>query len=407
MLAMNISHSKIDNNLYLLQYKDSETKFFEGMWRIPEGVTYNSYILETKEGVVVFDGWKRSIGGLFAEEISKRYDPKDVKYLVVHHMEPDHSGSIPYLLKKNPDITIIGHQISKAMIESFYQVKPNFKPVKDGELLKIGEYSLKFIHTPWLHWPETIMTYIDGEDYLLSCDAFGSYGIPNAIFYDELSIEDRKKFERYFVKYFANIIGFYRDWVVKNIEKIEQAKLAIGEILPSHGPLYRGADVEKIIELYKTLGKGIAEPGKTLLVYTSMYGFVKDVVEIVEKTLRDWSVHYVSYEFTDTHYSDISEILADAYQADNIIIATSTYEARAFPVARLISELIIEKTPSNKRILIISLYGWGGRAGMELKELFTDKNYAFIDVLEFKAGQHLSYTDTIIEKLGKLFSKSK
>ncbi|MEM4551289.1 MAG: FprA family A-type flavoprotein [Thermosphaera sp.] len=401
---MNINYSRIDDNLYLLQYRDVETKYFEGLWSIPEGVTYNSYILETNDGIVVFDTWKRSVGELFTEQIIKHYDPRDVKYLVVHHMEPDHSGSIPHLLKMNPNITLLGQQLTRAMIESFYQVTPNFRPVKDGEVFKVGEYSLKFLHTPWLHWPETIMTYMVEKQFLFTCDAFGSYGIPNALFYDELNSDEKKRFDGYLVKYFANIIGHFRDWVVKNVEKIEQTGLTISMLLPSHGPLYRDADIARLLNIYKLLGAGRGIPGKTLLIYTSMYGFVRDVVEIIEKILQERKVDYNVREFTDTFHSDLSDVIADAYQAQNIIIATSTYEARAFPIARLVSELIIEKTPVNKKLLIIGLYGWGGKAGSELKELFSGNNYPYVDVLEFRAGQHLLVRRSIEEKIDKLFS---
>lgn len=397
-----VVYTRLTDNLHMLQYRDYETKYFEGLWHIPEGVTYNSFVLETNEGLVVFDTWKRSLGKLYVDEFSKHFDVKDIKYLVTHHMEPDHSGSIPYLLASNPNMIVLGHVLSKGMIESFYQVKPGFNAVKDGETLKLGGFTIKFIHTPWLHWPETIMSYIEEEGALLTCDAFGSYGIPSKAYYDELSPEERTGFTRYMAKYFANIIGHFRDWVVKNVEKLSQLNMKISTILPAHGVLYRGGDVAGVVERYKRLGVGEPISGKTVIVYSSMYGFVEDIVNLMIEHLEKNNIKPVIHGFTDKKWSDISEIIADVYQAENLIIATATYEAKTFPIMKHVSELIIEKTPVNKNILIIALYGWGGKAGSELEELFTRHGFRNLDVIEFRAGQHQAVWGQLKDRLSKI-----
>ncbi|ADG90833.1 beta-lactamase domain protein [Thermosphaera aggregans DSM 11486] len=405
LIVSNTVYSRVGDNLYMLQYRDYETKYFEGLWHIPEGVTYNSFILETREGLVVFDTWKRSLRGLFIEEFSKHFDVRDVKYLVVHHMEPDHSGSIPYLLASNPEVTVLGHVLSKGMIESFYQVKPRFQPVKDGEVLQLGGFRLRFLHTPWLHWPETIMTYVEEEEALLTCDAFGSYGVPSRIFHDELSVEEKERFSRYMVKYFANIIGHFREWVVKNIEKISQQNLKISAILPAHGVLYRGDSVREVVEKYRSLGAGETVPGKTVIAYTSMYGFVSEVVDDAVSLLDKYGIKPLVYGFTDRERADFSELVADAYQAENLIIATATYEARTFPLMKEVVELIIEKTPVNKNVLVIALYGWGGKAGAELEELLTKNGFRKREVIEFRAGQRENVRKELEDRMPRLLGR--
>ncbi|MGB9827319.1 MAG: FprA family A-type flavoprotein [Thermosphaera sp.] len=397
----NIVYSKLTDNLHMLQYKNHETKYFEGLWHIPEGVTYNSFILETKEGLVVFDTWKRSLGRLYIDEFSKHFDVRDVKYLVTHHMEPDHSGSIPHLLASNPRITVLGHALSKGMIESFYQVKPVFKAVKDEEALRIGGFTIRFIHTPWLHWPETMISYVEEERTLLTCDVFGSYGIPSKLYLDELSVKEQTDFSHYLIKYFANIIGHFRDWVVKNLEKISQSNLNVSTILPAHGVLYREEDVARVVEKYRRLATGETVPGKTIIVYTSMYGFVSDMINAIIEFLEKNNVKPVVHGFTDKERPDLSEILAEAYQAENVILATATYEAKTFPPMKHIAELLIEKIPASKNILIIALYGWGGKAGAELEELFIKQGFKNLDVIEFRAGQHQAVWRQVEEKLSK------
>ncbi|MEM2201225.1 MAG: FprA family A-type flavoprotein, partial [Ignisphaera sp.] len=164
---------KVVENMYMLRLDDDEVKYFEALWSIPEGITYNSYILLTDEGAILFDSWKHTYSELFLETLRKVVDLKDIKYIIIHHMEQDHSGSIPKILEVvNDNITVVGHPIVRDLISSFYRVKFSFKAVKDLEGMVVGGKKLRFIYIPWLHWPDTIATYIEDLKALLSCDAF-------------------------------------------------------------------------------------------------------------------------------------------------------------------------------------------------------------------------------------------
>lgn len=399
-----IFFSEIVRDLYILQYRDHETKFFEGIWSIPEGVTYNSYILDIDEGLIIFDTWKRSLGEIYVNELKKHFDIKRVRYIVTHHMEPDHSGSTPDLLKANPDATIISNQLSKDMFESFYNMKPNFKIVRDGETIRIGGEVLRFIHTPWLHWPETMMTYLENRSILITCDVFGSYGVFNGTFLDEIDEENKKIFMREVIKYFSTVIGHYREWVNKNLEKIFREIHEISYILPSHGPAYRGDDVKKIIDIYKMLGRGEKKPGKTVIIYASMYGFLKEMISLLEEFLEKKGLKPVIYGFTDTYHPPISEIITDVYDAENIIIATSTYEDYISPLIRHVVEMIIQKTPRDKKVLLIISYGWSRKALSLFRELFISHGFIDIEFIEYRTGQHHNIKVDLENKLSKFFN---
>ena len=383
------------DNLYILRLDDDQVKYFESLWTIPEGITYNAYVLKTKRGVIVFDTWKREYSDLFISELKKIVDPSEVRYLVVHHMEPDHSGSLKALLEVNPEITVIGHPLVNSMIESFYGVTPKFRPVKDGEELTIGSYRLKFIYTPWLHWPETIMTYLYEHGILFTCDAFGSYSIPPGIYNDELNEDYMKKYRFYTRKYIANIIGYYTGFVIRAIEKLTKLGIDIEVIAPSHGLIWRRS--KSIVEHYRLWSSGMNVDGikKVVVVYSSMYGFVREVIERVIEILNKKGVYYVVYKFLDDSRDEISDILGDLLGASGIIIGTATYDASIFPVIEHVIKLMIKKIPKNKKVLIVTNYGWGGVAGRELKKMLGESGFSVYEVIEFRAGHVSKYEDVI------------
>jgi flavorubredoxin len=393
---------KIKDNLYMLRIDDDEVKYFEGLWWIPEGITYNAYLLTTSEGDVLFDTWKHKYSDLFIEELRRITDLKNIRYLVVHHMEPDHSGSLPAVLRINPEITVLGHALAKGMIESFYNIKPKYRVVKDGEILGIGDYRIRFIYTPWLHWPETIISYIENYKILLTCDAFGSYGIFDKIYDEELGKNELEKYMFYTRKYIATVIGHYADWVGKALEKIEKLGIGIEIIAPAHGILWKKP--ENIMKYYRAWSKGTSVSGvkKIVVLYTSMYGFVERAVNEAIEVLKKKNAYFKIYRFVDNYRDNISDLLSDLLNASAIIIGTATYEADVYPFMKHILDLVIEKIPRNKKILVITNYGWGGVAGRKLREMLSKNGFEIVDVVEFRAGQIDKYREKIISSVEKL-----
>lgn len=389
MVTNNILLNRIDKELYAIKVIDKDTFFFESLWEIPERVSYNSYLLLTNEGAVVFDTVKSRYAVDYIETIKSIVDPRDIRYIVIHHMEPDHSGAIKELLS-NYKPTVLGHPLTRGMLQSFYGVNPEFKPVQDGAIIKVGEFSFRFIHAPWQHWPETILTLVEEKSYLFSCDLFGSYGRFSNIYLDELSSEEKKKYEKLYVKYYANVVGSFRDWTLKAVEKLRAIRDKVREIHPAHGLSLRDRDIDWGLAKYSILGRGEYLKGKVAIVYTSMYGFVDDAAKYVISSLERRGIHPVVYVFNDHHRDNVSELLGDVYESEALVFLTSTYEADMFPLAKHMLELILKKTPVRK-VLLIGVYGWGGKTSQALQKILQEKRAGStgitVETVEFKAGE--------------------
>ncbi len=389
----------------LLRLDDDEIRYFESLWLIPEGITYNAYLLPTREGWALFDAWKVGYGKEFIEALSSVVEPSKIRYLVIHHMEPDHSGTVKALLEENPGIEVLGHPMTKSMLESFYGLTPKFRVVRDGEELRVGEYTLKFIYAPWLHWPETIFTYVKEARALLTCDAFGAYSIPSKVFDDELGEEELERYRFWTRKYMATVIGHYLPFVGKAIKKVKDLGLDIGMILPSHGLVWRRPS--EIIKYYErwSAGESVSGVKKVVVVYGSMYGFVEAAVKEAIKSLQGEGVLHVTYRFVDDHRDEMSDLMGDLINASGIILGTATYEAGIHPLMKFVVDLMIEKIPKNKSVLIITNYGWGGVAGKLLKKTLEGAGYRVHSVIEFRAG-HLEKNKEAIREAVKSFIKS-
>lgn len=391
--------SSVTDNLYLLRIDDRKTRFFEGLWEIPEGITYNAYVLVTSEGAVIFDTWKAGFAEDFIEAVREVTPLSKVKYLVLHHGEPDHTGSVPKLLeaveKEGGSVTVLGHPMIKGMIESMYGVKPSFKPVRDGETLEIGGIQLLFIYTPWLHWPETIMTFIPEYKALLSCDAFGAYSLPEKLFDDEASLEN---YEAHVRKYVVTVIGRFREHIIKAIEKLGSRGIQPSIIAPSHGIVWRKSP-EHIIALYEKLGRGEPTKGKVVVIYGSMYGFVKAIVKEAVRMLEERGFNVKVFGFTDSTHPPVSDVLSEIGDAEALVIGASTYEGGVLPSIENVLSLIKKKARYKGRLaLIIGAYGWAPSAGKIVKKELEEAGYTVIGPVEVK-GRAQDEDIAVIEKL--------
>ena len=314
-------------------------------------------------------------------------------------MEPDHSGSIKEVLEANRyKAIVIGHPLTKMMLKSFYGIEPRFRIVRDGEVLDIGDKKLMFIHTPWLHWPETIMTYLEDYGVLLSCDAFGGYSIPSTIFDDNREVV--KSYMPYVKKYIANIIGYYRNHILRNIEKIKKLGLNIKIIAPAHGLVFRN-NPGRIIDYYLRIGKAEPLDNKVVVIYGSMYGFVEKAIEYAIEVLRKNGIKPVVFKFTDREQASISDIVSEVIDSKAIIFGAGTYEAGVFPTIRYVAEVIKHKVGGGKQVLIISSYGWGGVAGKKLQDILAPE-FNIVDVIEFRGMPSKDYLERVKKALDRL-----
>ena len=369
---------RVSKDLIILRYNDTATKYFEALWEIPEGVTYNAYLLIDGNTTILFDTWKKGLDNEFLNALSSVVDIRDLDYVVVHHMESDHSGVVRTLYETNRDITFIGHPMAGKLMRSLYGISPRFKAVRDGEVLNTGNYQLMFIHVPWLHWPETMVTYIPQIRTLLTCDVFGAYTIPRSTFLEDLSDEYVSSMR----KYFANIIGFYRDNVIKNLDKVlTMTKGAIDVIAPSHGAVIRGNAVRRAIDLYREFALKTPVGKKIVVVYSSMYGFVDSVMNHIVTRLSDWGFSVNTYRFTDKERASIGDLIGDANNALGIVLGISTYDTEPFPLMDYVINLLVRKLRGGKPILIITDYGWGDVVLRHVRARLEKAGFTVIDAI--------------------------
>ncbi len=357
---------------------DRTTDLFEGLWPITqEGVSYNAYLIDDKKKAIV-DLAKALKTDEFFGQIDQVMDISQLDYVVVNHMEPDHSGVLNTLRRIAPQVTILGTEKTRAMLESFYGITEGVQVVQDGETLSLGQHTLQFVYTPFVHWPETMMTYETSEQVLFSCDAFGGYGaLRGAIFDDECT--DPAFYEREALRYYVNIVAVFSRPVLKAIEKL--ADVPVSVIAPSHGLIWRDKPAH-IVELYKKWAEyatGSTEIGVTLL-YGSMYGNTEKMMNAVAQGVSEESMPISIFDVTHTH---VSYILPSLWTHRGVIVGAPTYEGSLFPPMVQVLEMAAVKKIQNKKVARFGSYGWSGGAQRRFESLIEPLKWELTDSFEF------------------------
>jgi len=314
---------KITDGIHWIGVNDFETHLFEALWPLPKGVSYNAYMI-VDEKVVLIDTVKGPYFSTYLDKLKSLLPVgKTVDYLVVNHMEPDHSGSIKVLREAFPEVKIIGNQKTADMLGAFYGLTDNLVVVRDGEELSLGEKRLVFYMTPMVHWPETMMTYEKSTGVIFSGDAFGGFGALNGgIFDDEVDVD---YYEDEVLRYFSNIVGRYSAMVQKAFEKLKGVDIKI--ICATHGPVWRN-DPAHIINLYDRWSKQQTEEG-VVLVYGSMYGNTQKMMEAVAAGLVKGGVEKIRVHNIST--SHLSFIIRDIWRFKGLVLGSCTYNMELFP----------------------------------------------------------------------------
>lgn len=237
----------IADNIYAISVNDRTTDLFEGLWPIAkEGVTYNSYLINDKKRVLI-DLTKDFKTDTLVNQVAAVLNPADLDFIVINHMEPDHTGAIKTVLRMAPNAVIMCTSKATPMLEAYYGITERIHEVEDGETLDVGSRTLKFVHTPFVHWPETMMTYAVEDEILFSCDAFGGYGALQGYTFDD-ECGDLEFYEKESLRYYSNIVAKFSQPVLNAIHKLEGIPVKV--IAPSHGLIWR-SHPEHIIELYE------------------------------------------------------------------------------------------------------------------------------------------------------------
>ncbi len=341
----------IGEKIHWIGVNDRETTRFENFWPLERGVSYNSYLIDD-EKVAVIDTVKFNKTDLFLLQIKQIIGDKKVDYLIVNHMEPDHSSAMQALLNEYPDMQIVGNKKTFPMIEGFYDITQNFYEVKEGDELDLGHHKLKFFMTPMVHWPETMMTYDMKEQVLFSMDAFGGFGaLDGNIFDDDVKIES---FEDEIRRYYSNIVGKYSPQVQKALKKL--ADVPVKMICPTHGIVWHNTP-ETIINFYDKWSRYEAEAG-VVIVYGSMYGNTARMAEFLARILYENGIEHVKiYDSSKTH---ASYILSDIWQYKGLIIGSCAYNTEMFPAIKSLTDKISHSGIKNRYISIFGNKGWSG-----------------------------------------------
>ncbi len=363
---------KISNDILYVGVNDHDIDLFEGHYIVPEGMAYNSYVVKG-EKTAVMDSVDAHFAGEWIGKVKEAAGAPD--YLVVQHMEPDHSGSVKDFMDAFPEAKIVSSQKAFTMMANFLEGE-DFADrrvvVKEGDTLDLGGHTLSFVAAPMVHWPEVIMTYDAEEKVLFSADAFGRFGGLDKI--GETSEED-DDWACEARRYYFGIVGKYGPQVQAVLKKA--AKLDIATICPLHGPVLL-SDLSYYLGLYDTWSKYESESKGVVIAYTSVYGNTKKAVELLAEKLEAKGVPAV--EVTDLARDDIAEAVEDAFRYDTVVFATTTFNNGIFPFMREFIDSLVERNYQNKRLAFIENGSWAPQAAKVMKGMLEGcKNMTYCE----------------------------
>ena len=356
---------KITDKIYYVGVNDRNKNLFEGLWPLPNGVSYNSYLL-VDEKVCLIDTVEVDFFTQYLENIHEVIGDRPVDYLVINHMEPDHSGSIALVKKYYPEIQIIGNKKTFGMMQGFYGVQGNEIEVKNGDTLSLGNIELQFVLTPMVHWPETMVTLCNNPAtaeegaVLFSGDAFGCFGALNGGVIDEQINCDTFWLEM--VRYYSNIVGKYGTPVQQALKKLAGVKLAY--ICTTHGPVWHQY-IERVIGEYDRMSKYETEEG-IVICYGTMYGNTERMAEQIARAASEAGIkNIIVYNVSKTHHS---YILRDVFRYKALIVGAPTYNTALYHEMEVLLSELAGKDIKNHYIGWFGSHGWASKAVGKIQE---------------------------------------
>jgi flavorubredoxin len=378
---------KISDHVHWLGAIDWDRRLFDSLIPLPDGTSYNAYLVEGSEKTVLVD----SVDPLMTEILLGQLDDvQRIDYVVSHHAEQDHSGAIPAVLEKYPQAKVLCSQKAKGMLIDLLRLSEDrVQAVADGETLSLGDRTLKFLYTPWVHWPETMVTYLEEDKILFSCDFFGSH-----IATSDLFVTDEGRVYEAAKRYFAEIMMPFRTIIGKNLEKL--SAYPIDMIAPSHGQIYGRPAL--ILDAYREwiLGK---PKNRVVLPYVSMHDSTRRMVDHLVSSLIERGVGVEQYSLPVT---DIGKLAMSLVDAATIVIGTPTVLAGPHPVAAYAAILANALRPKAKFLSIIGSYGWGGKTVEALAGMIPNLKVEVLDPVLCKGvptSEDLHRLDTLAEAI--------
>ena len=350
---------EIINKIYYVGVNDRNKNLFEGLWPLPNGVSYNSYLIDD-EKVCLIDTVEVDFFIPYIKNIQQVIGDRKIDYLVINHMEPDHSGAIELIRKYYPEITIIGNKKTFGMMKGFYGIQENTLEVKNGDSLDLGSRKLQFVLTPMVHWPETMVTLDTTSNVLFSGDAFGCFGALNGGIIDSQINCDTFWLEM--VRYYSNIVGKYGTPVQAALKKLAGVKLDY--ICSTHGPVWHEY-INKVIGMYDSMSKYETEPG-LVICYGTMYGNTERAAEVIARAASEAGVkNIVMYNVSKTHHS---YIIRDVFRYNALIVGAPTYNTGLYHEMDVLLAELANKDIKNHKLGWFGSYGWASKAVGKIKE---------------------------------------
>ena len=354
------------NDIRYIGVNDHDIDLFEGQYIVPEGMAYNSYVI-IDERIAVMDTVSADFGEEWLANLENVLAGRKPDYLIIHHMEPDHSANIDKFVNAYPEATIVGNAKTFEMIDQFFGsgLCKNKLAVKNGEMLSLGRHELTFLFAPMVHWPEVMMSYDGADKALFSADAFGKFGA--------LDCQD-KEWDCEARRYYMGIVGKYGMQVQAVLKKA--AALDIKMICPLHGPVLTG-DLSHYMSLYDIWSSYGVESDGVCIAYTSVYGNTKRAAELLAKKLEERGCKAA---ISDLARCDMAEAVEDAFRYGKLVLATTTYNADIFPFMKQFIDHLTERNYQNRTIGFIENGTWAPAAAKIMKAMFEkSKNINYID----------------------------
>lgn len=374
---------KISNDIAYIGVNDREIDLFEGQYVVPNGMAYNSYVI-LDEKIAVFDTVDKNFGTQWLKNLDEALGGKTPDYLIVQHMEPDHSANIVLFAEKYPDAKIVANDKAFVMMSQFFDFDLGDRKmsVKNGESLSLGKHELTFVFAPMVHWPEVMMTYDSTDKVLFSADAFGKFGALDTN--EDWACEARR--------YYFGIVGKYGAQVQAVLKKA--AALDIKTICPLHGPVL-AENLGYYLDLYNTWSSYGVESDGVVIAYTSVYGNTKAAAELLAQKLKEKGCPKVAVN--DLARCDMAEAVEDAFRYGKIVLATTTYNADVFPFMREFINELTERNFQNRFVGIIENGSWAPMAAKVIKKMLENsKNITFADtVVTVKSAMKQNTADDI------------
>ena len=365
---------QLSERIFYVGVNDDDKVLFEGLWPLPVGVSYNSYIV-ADEKVALIDTVECGFEDEFIANIEEAVPGRQIDYLVVNHMEPDHSSLVALMLEKYPELKIVANAKTLPMLAGYYGVpEEKVMVMSEGESLSLGSCSLSFHMIPMVHWPETMVTWLAEEGIVFSGDAFGTFGS-----IDEEVVDSEDTFEQYrdeMMRYYSNIVGKYGGPVQTALKKL--AGLDIKRVCSTHGPVWE-KNISEVISLYDKMSRYETERG-VCLVYGSMYGNTAAAADALAMELEALGIPYAIHDLAGNNAGElgVSGALRDVFKYDTIVVGSPTYNNGIYPPVEAFMKALQARMIKNRRFYAFGSYTWAGASVRLLNEMASTMNFEIL-----------------------------